>query len=197
MQVTLRQLYGNWDLGFALDKHLISSEFIGTDEYGHDRFKNVRTEAGEATYQLKYKQDWGQASVLAQAVAEHILPRLGGVSVTIPMAASTWRARQPVTEVTNELAKLIGVPSIDGLLLKAKGGTSLKDLKTKEQKVSALAQAGFSVANSDVITNNGKWDALLLDDLYHTGASIEAAVAALRTHPKLNRIYVAALTHRG
>ena len=197
MKAALRQLYGNWDLGFALDKHLISSEFLGTDEYGHERFNNVRTEAGEATYQLKYKQDWGQAAVLAQGVAEHILPRLGAVGLIIPMAASTWRVRQPVTEVANELGKLIGVPAMDGLLLKAKGGTSLKDLKTKAQKVSALAQAGFSVASPDVITVNGKWDALLLDDLYHTGASIEAAVAALRTHPKLNRIYVAALTHRG
>lgn len=196
MQVDLRQIYGNWDLGFALDKHMKSSVFLGNDASGHPQFDSTRTEAGEATYQLKYNNhDYSQAAPLAQAVAEHIMPRLGKVGLIIPMAASTWRPRQqPVDAVALALGEHTGIPVFPDLLLKAKGGKSLKDLKTREEKIAALVEHGFSIAKPDAITNNGKWDALLLDDLYHTGASVEAAVTVLRTHPKLGKIYVAALT---
>jgi predicted amidophosphoribosyltransferase len=53
---------------------------------------------------------------------------------------------------------------------------------------------GFSV--NDEITNVGKWNVLLVDDLFHTGASMEAACNALRAYPKVGKIYVAALTWR-
>jgi len=194
MKVNVKQIYGNWDLGFALDKHKISSTFTGNNEWGRPTFDTLRTEAGEATFQLKYRQDWTQAAVLAKAVQVSILPRLGKVGIIIPMAASTERPRQPVSEVASELSKLIGEPSFDNLLLKAKGGKSLKDLTTKQEKLDQIAQAGFSIACPDPIGNEGRWNVLLLDDLFDTGASTESAVTALRTHPKLGQIFVAALT---
>jgi len=78
-------------------------------------------------------------------------------------------------------------------LLKAANGTSLKNLNTKEEKVDAI---GSSLSVNDVITNNGKWNVLIVDDLFHTGASMEAACQVLRTYPKVGNIYVAALTWR-
>lgn len=35
MAVNLRKIEGNWDLGYALDKHMLSSTFTGHNEYGH------------------------------------------------------------------------------------------------------------------------------------------------------------------
>lgn len=196
MKVNLRTLAGNWDEGYALDKHMISSEFRGNNEQGRPQFKSVRTEAGEATFQLKYRQVWAQAPVLAQAIAEHIFPKLQAVGLLIPMAPSTSRQRQPVTEVANELGKLLGLQVIDKLLSRASGGTSLKDINTKAEKIAALTEAGFSLAESDLIGGAGRLNVLIIDDLYHTGASMEAACAVLKTHPKINKIYVAALTMR-
>lgn len=197
MQVNLRALTGNWSSGYALDKHLISSTYIGVNEYGRDQFVNVRTEVGESTYQLKYKQDWSQAAPLAKAIFDNIFPKLSAVGLLIPMAASTPRPRQPVLEVAKELGKLAGLPVFENLLTKKAGGSLLKNLTTRDQKKEALATSGFTLATTDGFTTDGQWNALVIDDLYHTGASMEAACAVLKAHPKIKNIYVATLTHRG
>jgi hypothetical protein len=51
------RLDGNWKTGIAYDLHTISSEYLGQDEYGHDRYNNTRSEMGELVYQLKYQHD--------------------------------------------------------------------------------------------------------------------------------------------
>jgi predicted amidophosphoribosyltransferase len=79
------------------------------------------------------------------------------------------------------------------LLIKAKKGKSLKDLNTKDEKIEAIGDS-FSV--NDEISTEGKWNVLVVDDLFHTGASMEAACKVLRMHPKVGKIYVAALTWR-
>jgi predicted amidophosphoribosyltransferase len=197
MKVNLRQIAGNWSAGYALDKHMSSSTYNGVDEHGHKQFTNVRTEVGEATYQLKYQQDWSQAAPLAKAIFDNICPKLSEIGLLIPMAASTTRPRQPVLEVTKELGKLTGLTVFENLLAKQAGGTSLKNLTTKDEKNEALAKSGFALVTTDGFTTDGQWNALVIDDLYHTGASMEAACAVLSAHPKIGKIYVATLTHRG
>ncbi|MDO9165228.1 MAG: ComF family protein [Rhodoferax sp.] len=197
MKVNLRKLIGNWNSGYALDKHMLSSTYTGVDQYGHDQFDNVRTEIGEATYQLKYKQDWSQAAPLAKAIFDNVYPKLSAVGLLIPMAASSPRPRQPVLEVTKELGKLAGLTVFEHLLAKQAGGNSLKNLTTKDEKKEALGQFGFTLTTTDGFATDGQWNALVIDDLYHTGASMEAACAVLSTHPKIKEIYVATLTHRG
>jgi hypothetical protein len=75
MIVHVRPIQGNWDAGFALDKHIISSEFLGNNEAGYPQFNTTRTEVGESVYQLKYRQDWSQAARLANQIALSILPK--------------------------------------------------------------------------------------------------------------------------
>ena len=115
------------------------------------------------------------------------------VGFIVPMPPSTQRLRQPVTDVANELSALLKVPVFDNLLLKAANDKSLKDLNTQDEKIEAIGDS-FSV--HDGIEGNGPWNVLVVDDLFHTGASMEAACKALRTYPKVRKIYVAALTWR-
>lgn len=49
MKVSLKQINGPWDQGWVLDKHMVSSTFLGNDDRGHPCFDNQRTEIGEAT----------------------------------------------------------------------------------------------------------------------------------------------------
>lgn len=189
MQVA-RQVFGPWDQGWVLAKHTLSSTYLGDDQYGHARFETVRSEVGEAAFQLKYRQAWEQVEPLAATVVEHIYPRFDRVGLIVPMPASTARARQPVTEVALAVGRQVGKPVFTELLLK-EPGSSLKNLHGKEEKLAAMKDR-LRVANE--INNDGRWNVLLLDDLYDSGASMEAACAALKTYPKIGRIYVAALT---
>lgn len=194
MDVNLREICGNWDQGYVLDKHTLSSEYIGENEYGHPQFDTKRSEVGEALFKLKYRGDKSQAAPLAAQVAKSIVPKFEKVSLIVPMPASNARAWQPVNEVANELGKLIDVPVFDDIVVKVAsdaGAKQLKDMASKDEKDAAL-EGKFTI--NDGISNNGKWNALLLDDLFDTGASMEAVAANLATYQKIGKIFVAALT---
>jgi predicted amidophosphoribosyltransferase len=107
------------------------------------------------------------------------------------MPASNIRQRQPVTEVALALGRIIGRPVFSDLLRKAATGKSLKDLHSKAEEVAAIGNS-FSV--NDEITTDGRWNVLVVDDLFDSGASMDAACAVLREYPKVGKIYVAALT---
>jgi predicted amidophosphoribosyltransferase len=190
MQVALRQIFGPWDLGWVLSKHTLSSTYLGDDQYGHARFETVRSEVGEATYQLKYRHDWSQVDPLARTLVENVYSRFSDVGFIVPMPASMARARQPVVEIALAVGKLIGKPVFTQLLTKDAGQT-LKNLHGKDEKLAALKDR-LRIANA--ISNEGRWNAMVIDDLFDSGASMETACAALRTYPKVKRVYVAALT---
>jgi len=195
MDVNLRELEGNWSKGFALHKHTLSSVFTGNNEYGHPTFDTTRSDPGEALYRLKYKNDFSQVGPLAQAMFDHIVPMIGKFGMIVPMPATKERARQPVYEIAKELGKLTGSLYADKLLLKnppPPGAPQIKDLATKAEKVQALSQR-FTLDES-FITNDGKWGALLVDDRYDSGASVEAACALLSTYGKISNIFVATCT---
>ena len=107
------------------------------------------------------------------------------------MPATKTRKRQPVTEVVEELGKLVGTPVFTELLLKAPNGKSLKDLGTRQEKIEAI---GRSLSVKDCIEGDDRHNLLLVDDLFDTGASMQAACKVLSAYPKVRKIYVAALT---
>jgi len=61
-------------------------------------------------------------------------------------------------------------------------------------KVTKFAAIGDSFSVNDEITTDGRWNVLVVDDLFDSGASMDAACAVLRKYPKVGKIYVAALT---
>ncbi|WP_395372330.1 ComF family protein [Komagataeibacter diospyri] len=194
MEVQIKKIEGNWDAGYALHKHTLSSVYLGVDEWGHDRFENTRSEPGEALYQLKYRSDWNQIEPLATQIRDTLLPLFGKIGLIVPMPASTARAKQPVNELAYALGRLTNTPVFDELIVKAPapaGSPALKNLHTREQKDAALAGR---ISINECITNEGRWNALLLDDLFDTGATMDAVCQALRGYRKINQIYAAAIT---
>lgn len=194
MQVQIRQIVGNWDCGYALHKHTLSSEYIGDDANGHPQFDTTRSEPGEALFRLKYRADWTNAAPIAAAVHSHIFPLLEKVDLIIPMPPSTVRAKQPVDEIAKELAKLSGIPVFHNIVVKAptpSGSPQLKNLRSKAEKEAAL-EGRFTI--NDEITDEGTWNALMLDDLFDTGATMEAVCTVLRTYPKIDKVFAATVT---
>jgi predicted amidophosphoribosyltransferase len=194
MKNNIRSIGGNWDRGFALDKHTLHSDYIGDNEYGHPQFDTTRSEIGEALFQLKYRSKYANVDLLAKEIVDHLVPKFGKIGLVVPMPPSKERKRQPVVEIADRVAKVIGVVCFNEILIKkaaSAGAPELKNLAGKEAKAEAL-KARFVI--NDEISNEGKWNALVVDDLFDTGASMEAACATLRGYNKIGEIYVAALT---
>ncbi|WP_409525071.1 ComF family protein [Nitrincola sp. MINF-07-Sa-05] len=194
MEVHIKKIEGIWDRGFALHKHTLSSVYLGDDEWGHARYDTTRSEPGEALYQLKYRNDWNQVEPLAAQVQTTLLPLFDEIGLIIPMPASTVRARQPVNELANALGRLTRIPVFDRMIVKAPappGSTPLKNLHTRVEKDAALAGR---ISINECIEGEGRWNALLLDDLFDTGATMDAVCRALRGYRKINHIYAATIT---
>lgn len=194
MQVQVKQLYGTWDLGYALHKHVLSSVYLGHNAYGHPEFDTKRSEPGDALFKLKYRSDWTKIGPIAAQIQATLLPLFHNVGLIVPMPASTTRVRQPVDEMADELGRIANIPVFKNMILKVpapQGSPQLKNMNTREEKDAAL-EGRFSINPS--ITNNGRWNVLLLDDLFDTGATMDAVCKVLRTYHKINHIYAAAVT---
>jgi predicted amidophosphoribosyltransferase len=182
-----------WDQAVSLDKHIVRSIPIGENQYGHMQFDTERTEIGEAVFQLKYRSDFDKIDYLAtQIIAALKNEKFQKIDIVIPMPASKVRERQPVTEVARKVAELLKSYCSEDTLIKVKSTGAMKDLATYDERVAAL-DGCFEV--HDTITK-GPWNVLVIDDLYDTGASLEAACTALRQYAHIKSISVIAMTRR-
>ncbi len=192
MEVNIKQIHGDWDLGFSLDKHTISSTPIGPNPWGHMQFDTLRPEAGEALYQLKYNFDFTQVTVIASQMYQSLSGYFASASLIIPMPPSKQRARQPVTEIARELSRLMNIPCCEEMLVKKIDTPAMKDIASRDEKVQTLIDA-FAINDQ---LGEGLYDMLIVDDIYDTGSSLEAATKVLRQYNKTRNIYVATVTRK-
>lgn len=192
MEVNIAELVGAWDLGYSLDKHTISSIPIGPNEFGHMQFDTTRSEVGEALFQLKYRSNYAQIVPIANQIYDSLSGLFPTANLIIPMPASKHRERQPVTEIARELARLMNIPCEESMLVKKVATPPMKDIETRDEKVQTLM--GALTINNQI--NKGPFDVLLVDDLFDTGSSLEAATKVLRQCPKIEKIFIATLTRK-
>ena len=193
MDVNVKIINGNWHAGYTLDKHVKSSVFIGDNQYGHPDFDTVRTDVGEAMYQLKYKNDRKKIPLLVDAFIENLKSKLSSVGFIVPMPPSKRRVFQPLTELAKEIAKKMDVPLCENILIKKVRTPQMKDIESIKEKIKVLATA-FSI--KDEIVGEDCWDVLLIDDIYGSGTSLNDTALTLKTYSKVNNIYVVAFTRK-
>lgn len=181
------RLEGNWTKGLAFDLHTVASVYLGPDEFGHDRFDNTRSEIGELVYQLKYKND---QSAVARII--ELLSAIKGIEnfdAIIPVPSSKARAVQPVDAIAKALGEQRGVPVLEGYLIK-EGNAELKGIHDPEERLKAL-ESTIKISGKQDISGQR---VLLLDDLYRSGATLNACCNVLKEQGGVGDISVLTMT---
>lgn len=183
------EIYGNWKKGFALDLHTESSEYLGVDEFGHDKFKTKRTKVGELLYKLKYQSDKSVIPEIINSVKSSI-GKIDKMDFIVPVPPSNKsRNYQPVYEIGDGLSQEYGVPFIKNALSK-KSSTELKnitDIDERERilKESISLKSGLDFSEKKV---------LVIDDLYRSGATLRAVTSVILENGNAKNVFVLTLT---
>lgn len=182
------RLIGNWDIGYALDKHVINSVYLYDDPYGRPQFDNTYSEIGELLKHFKYNNQYSNLNEIVSTVklflSEH--PEMCDFETIIPVPPSKSRDYQPTWEIGKALAKSMGKFFVADILVKISGPES-KGLPSEEKhQIKGTIQKKLSAIRKHSI--------LLLDDLYKTGTTISECVRVLRQDPLIDKIYVIAIT---
>ena len=103
VKINPQKLTGDWNTGFVLDIHTLSSTLIGYDAFGHERFDTKRSDLGELLYRLKYGNDTSVLDDILDTVVEFLQNNWKIVhllDLILPMPPSdTGRRSQPVLEL--------------------------------------------------------------------------------------------------
>ena len=189
MKIDPLEIRGPWSLGFTLDTHTISSEFLGYDPQGNPQFDTVRSEIGETLFQCKYRGDRGACEILADVAAEFVRSRKLDVDVVVPIPPSKVRSFQPLDRIASGLAARLGVTYDAVSLRKVKETPEVKSMSEMAERETALRDA-FDVHAQSL---RGR-TVLLFDDLYRSGASMGAAAQVLRAKGGAASVIALALT---
>lgn len=182
------KLLGNWQKGLAFDLHTLASTYLGPDQYGHDRYDNTYSEMGDLVRKLKYNQD---KSTILQII--ELLQPIQGIEkldAIIPVPSSKVRAAQPVDQIALALGEQRGVPVLTGYLAKKSGGLELKGITDPDERIAAL-KGTISINGTENISGKR---ILLLDDLYRSGATLNACCSILTKEANIEGVSVLTMT---
>lgn len=179
-----------WREGFVLDYHTLSSTYLGEDEYGHPMFDTKRSDVGELLYRLKYRLDNSALEELVLTVARFVQSWNPGATVIVPVPPSrSGRPQQPVRTIAEALGKQVGIPVEPNAVIHAKETPELKNVYDYDERL-RLLEGAHTVAPALVAGQK----VLLFDDLYRSGATMNAITAALYDQGGVVDVYALAIT---
>lgn len=187
IKISPKKIKGKWADGFALDYHTVSSEYIGDDEYGHPQYDTKRTELGELLYRLKYNRDQSVAEMIVTTTVDFVTSKAWPIDLVIPVPPSRKRKFQPVIALAEQVAGRLHKPFSNSAVTKIKDNPELKNIYDFNDRMEI--SVGAFQASPEVKGKN----VLLFDDLYRSGATMNAVCAQLITSGSVN-VYSLALT---
>lgn len=180
---------GRWREGYALDYHTIRSEFVGYDEYGHPQFETTRSEVGELLYRLKYQSDRSVVTELVEAAASFVGKWNPGIDTILPVTPSRARPTQPVLLLGEGLAVRLGVKFAAGWIKRIRDVPELKNVYDYDQRI-RLLEGIHAVDPANVRDRK----ILLFDDLFRSGATMNAITSCLYDQGGAAEVYALTIT---
>lgn len=183
-------LQGPWDEGFALDVHTTDSQYLGDDAYGHPQYQTTRSEIGELLYRLKYRGEEAVIAPLCEVACAFVKSRGWPVDMIVGVPPSRpGRRIQPVPLLADAMGKALGVEVCKDCIKKVKSTAELKTVYEYQKRLELLADA-YAVAADKT---KGR-SVLLIDDLYRSGATIEAVSKSLKDAGQVGRLLALTFT---
>ena len=189
VEINPTRIPGRWSNGFTLDVHTTSSGLAGRDGYGHPQFASKRSELGELLYRLKFRGDKSVISEIAEVVGTFAKSYLPKVDLMVPVPPSTPRKEQPVILLARAIGERIGIPVFEDCVWKVRETSQLKNVFDFDER-SRLLDGAFEIDRS---VANGK-TVLLFDDLYRSGATLNAVNSLLYDRGGAKDVLALALT---
>src|SRR5258707_1200702 len=128
VNVSPKVLAGPWKAGFALDVQIVSSTYIGDNQYGHPQFDSKRSDIGELLYQLKYNSDKSTIAPIAETAVVFIKEQKWAIDVVVPVPPSRFRAHQPVLAIGQAIAKSLAADFSPDCVVRVKKIPELKNV---------------------------------------------------------------------
>lgn len=165
---------GRWREGYVLAFHTLSSTYLGDDEFGHPQFDTRRSEVGELLYQLKYQGNQAVVGELVETAARFVESSWKpGMTTVVAVPPSRARASQPVLVFAEGLAKRLNVTFARDGVVRTREVPELKNVFDYEERLRILT--GLYRVSSDISGQS----VLLVDDLYRSGATMNAVTSTL------------------
>lgn len=183
-----QEIKGNWDYGKVLDLHTTSSRMVGEDEFGNPQFETEYSIAGKLLHEFKYRDNPDALRDLLKMIGGYFAENLKvQIDVVAPVPPSK-PGRTVTSRIAEGIAARIGAAFSESALIKKRPTEQMKATDSRRRR-DILADA-FS---ADPAIPAGK-SVLLVDDLYQTGATLEAATAVLRAQGCAAKVYAFAVT---
>jgi len=186
-QINPRRIQGAWADGYVFDLHSTGSTLLGHNEHGHPEFETHRTEMGELLCRLKYRGDASALTDILDTAEEFIRLWDVGFSRIVPVPPSAVRRVQPLYQVADGLGARLKV-QVKKIEKSSQNHEQLKNVYDFDER-RRLLQDAFVVSRSGVERER----ILLLDDLYRSGATLNAVAEAL-TKAGAAAVFALALT---
>ena len=183
-----RRIVGKWVSGYALDIHTISSTYMGLNESGHDVFDTKRSELGELLYRMKYSEDRSVASEIVEVTVAFLQRSRNKFDVIVPVPPSGSRRVQPVLILANGIGEALDLP-VSECVSTTRPATQLKGVMDPEKR-RELLEGLYTVQRAHT---RGK-SILLFDDLYRSGATMNAITELLMTQGRADAVRVLTIT---
>ena len=187
-KINPQKIIGRWQSGIALDLHTLSSTYLGVNEFGHEVYDTTRSEIGELLYRLKYRGDMAAAREIIDTAATYLAPHRGKIDVIAPVPPSGARAVQPVITLARGISAKLDIPVAD-CITTTQPAMALKGVLDPDKRKELLD--GLHAV--DVAQTRGK-QILLFDDLFRSGATMNAITDLLTTTGKAAAVRALTIT---
>jgi predicted amidophosphoribosyltransferase len=179
---------GPWKAGIVLDWHTVDSRLAGEDSHGHPIFDTTRSEIGELLYQFKYRANQVALASLLRLALGRLATARGRFQLVVPIPPSN-PSRTVTRQIAEGLATGLGAPCSLTALRKTVATEELKSIADPARRKEMLS--GALVADPRQMRDRS---VLLVDDLYRSGATLEAATEAAYAQGRAAAVYVFAVT---